>query len=138
MELKVSCRFIGNLQPTNSNVKLLQCYGIFLISLNLICTKVKNTPQPCDDPAHQRKLQEILHTQMRDQAGTLASPRLMLKHKTELYFPLPHKWSIIVRLEQPSGKNRITQEPVHQFVSQINLLGPTWHKSPPEVTWEHT
>ena len=61
LELKVSCRFIDNLQPTISNVKLLQCYGIFLTSLNLICTKVRNTPQPCDDTAHQRTLQETPH-----------------------------------------------------------------------------
>ena len=49
---KVSCRFISNLQPTNSNVKLLQCYGIFLTSLNLTSTKMKNACQPCDDSAH--------------------------------------------------------------------------------------
>ena len=61
MELKVSCRFMDNLQPTNSKVKLLQCYGIFLTSLNLTCTKVKNTPQPCHDPPHKRTLQETLH-----------------------------------------------------------------------------
>ena len=29
------CRFIDNLQPTNFNVKLLPCYGIFLTSLSL-------------------------------------------------------------------------------------------------------
>ena len=62
LDLKVLCRFIDNFQPTNSNVKLLQCYSIFLTSLNPICTKVKNTPQPCDDSAHQRTLQETLHT----------------------------------------------------------------------------
>ena len=61
MELKVSCRYIDNVQPTNSNVKLLQCYGIFLTSVKLVCTKVINTLQPCDDPAHQRTLQETLH-----------------------------------------------------------------------------
>ena len=37
MELKVSCRLINNLQPINSNVKLLQCYDIFLTSHDLIC-----------------------------------------------------------------------------------------------------
>ena len=35
LKVKASWRFIDNLQPTNSNVKLLQCYGIFLTSLNL-------------------------------------------------------------------------------------------------------
>ena len=54
MKLKVSCRFIDNLQTTNSNVKLLRCYGIFLTSLNLT--------EHCDDPAHQRMIQETLHT----------------------------------------------------------------------------
>ena len=44
LDLKVLCRFIDNFQPTNSNVKLLQCYNIFLTSLNPICTKVKHTP----------------------------------------------------------------------------------------------
>ena len=52
LELQVSCHFIDNLQPSNSNGKLLQCYGIFLTSLNLICSKVRNTPQPCDNPAY--------------------------------------------------------------------------------------
>ena len=57
-ELKVSCRFIDNLQPTNSNVKLLQRYGIFLTSSNLTSTRMKNTPQSCNDSAHQRTLQK--------------------------------------------------------------------------------
>ena len=43
-------------------LKLLQCYGIFLTSLNLTCTKMKNTSQPCDNSAHQRMLQETFHT----------------------------------------------------------------------------
>ena len=43
---------IFNLQPTNSNVKLLLCYGTFLTSPNFTFTKVKNTPQPCNDLAH--------------------------------------------------------------------------------------
>ena len=58
LELKVSCCFIINLQPTNSNVKLLQCYGIFLTSHNLTCTRIKNTPQSRNDSAHQRMLQK--------------------------------------------------------------------------------
>ena len=45
-ELKVSCPFIVNLQPTNSNGKILQYYGTFLTSLNLTCTKVKTHPNP--------------------------------------------------------------------------------------------
>ena len=58
-----SCRFIDNLQPTNSNVKLLQCYGMFLTSLSLTYAKVKISPtQPRDDPAHQRPFQETLHS----------------------------------------------------------------------------
>ena len=88
-------RFIGNLQPANSNVKLLQRYGIFLTSFNLTCIKVKNTVQLCDDPAHQRPSQETLHPLR----AILASPPLMLKHKIVVYFPLPQKWSIIVYLE---------------------------------------
>ena len=49
---------IDNLQPTNSNVKLLPCYGIFLTSRNLTCTRIKNTPQSRNDSAHQRTLQK--------------------------------------------------------------------------------
>ena len=45
-----------------THVKLLQRYRIFLTSLKLNCTKVKNTPQLCDDPAYQRSFQENLHT----------------------------------------------------------------------------
>ena len=41
LKLRVSCRFIDNLQPTNFNVKFLQRCCIFLKSLNLTCTKVK-------------------------------------------------------------------------------------------------
>ena len=59
LELKVSCCFIDNLQPSNSNVKLLQCCGIFLTSCNLTCTRMKNTPQSCNDSAHQRTLQKL-------------------------------------------------------------------------------
>ena len=40
--------------------------------------------------------------QVRDEAGTLASPTLTLKHKAVAYFKLPHKWSIIVCSERPS------------------------------------
>ena len=58
----ISWRFVGNLQPTNCNVKLLQYYGIFLKLLNLSYIKVKDTPQPCDDTAHQTPFQETLHT----------------------------------------------------------------------------
>ena len=33
----VSCSCIDNLQPPSFNIKLLQCYGIFLMSLKLTC-----------------------------------------------------------------------------------------------------
>ena len=52
--------FIDNLQPNNSNVKLLQCYGIFLTSLNLTFTKVKTHLNPVMTQ-HVRD-QEILYT----------------------------------------------------------------------------
>ena len=86
----VSCCFINNLQLTNSNVKLLQCYGISLTSHNLICTRMKNTPQSHNDSAHQRMLQKPSTPQVWNEAGTLASPSPMLKHKVVVYFPLPH------------------------------------------------
>ena len=43
----------------------LNCYGAmvsFWRHLISLLTKVKNTPQPCDEAAHQRTLQETLHT----------------------------------------------------------------------------
>ena len=135
-ELKVLCRFIDNLQPNNSNVKLLPCYGIFLTPLNLTCTKVKTHPNPVMTQrirSHSRKLSTF---QLWDRTETLPSPPLMLKQKIVVHSPLPHKWCIIVSLGRPSGKNHITQEPVHQLASQINL--PLWHKSPPEVICKHT
>ena len=46
----------------NSNVELLQCYGIFLTSLKITFNKVKNTRQPCDTQQHHRTLQETLHS----------------------------------------------------------------------------
>ena len=101
MEYKVSCGFIDNLQQTIYNVKLFQFYGIFLKSLTLTCTKVKNTPKPCDDPSHQKTLQGTLHTARWDSDPGITS---MLKHKVVVTFPLPQKWSIIVCLELPSGK----------------------------------
>ena len=42
-------------------MKLLQCYGISLMSLNRNSTKIK-TPHPCYDPAYQRPFQQTLHT----------------------------------------------------------------------------
>ena len=71
----ISCRFINNLQPTNSNVKLLECYGTVLWYL-------------------------LWYLQFPDGTETLAQPPLMLKHKTGAYFPIPHKYSIIVYLER--------------------------------------
>ena len=134
MELKVSCCFIDNLQRTNCNIKLLHCYGIFLTSLNLTCTRMKKTLQSRNDSAHQGTLQKTPALQVWNGAGTLASPPPMPKQKTVVDFPLPHQSCSIVS-ERPSGKNCITQGPVHRFVSLINLLVPTWHKSPPEVIY---
>ena len=138
MELKVSCRFIENHQLNNSNVKLLQGYGIYLTSLYLTCTKLKTHPNPVMTQHIRCYSRKPSILQVRDRAETLASPPLMLKHKTVVYSPLPHKWRIMVCSEQKNRKNRITQETVHRFASQINLLVPTWHKSPPEVIYKHT
>ena len=51
-------------------------------------------PLLCDDLAHQIPFQEALHTPSASGTGTLASPPLMLKHQTAVYFPPPHKWII--------------------------------------------
>ena len=40
------------------NITMLQCYGIFLTSHNLTCTRIKNTPQSRSDSAHLSTLQE--------------------------------------------------------------------------------
>ena len=101
------------LQPTNSNVKLLQCYGIFSTSFDLTSTKVKTHPNPAVTQHIRDRSRKTATPQVHDGAGTLASPPLMLKHKTVIYFALPHKFSIIVCLQRPSGKKRITQESVH-------------------------
>ena len=48
--------------------------------------------------------------QVRDGAGTLESPPLMLKHKIVVYFLFSHKWSVIVCSEKPYRKKLITQD----------------------------
>ena len=60
----------------------------------------------------------------------------MLKHKTEAYFPLPHKYTILLCLEKPFGKNCITQKPVYRFALQFTssymrraLTGSYWYGS---------
>ena len=53
-----------NLQPTISNVKPLQCYGILFTSRNPTCTRLKNTPQSGDDSSHQRTLQKPFTSQV--------------------------------------------------------------------------
>ena len=93
--LKASCRFTDNLPQTDSNIKLLQCYGIFLTSLNRNCTKVKihlNSVMTEHIKDRSRKPSTL---QVRDRVVTLASPSLMLKHRTVVYFPVPCKWNII-------------------------------------------
>ena len=113
-----------------------QCYGIFLTSLNLTCTKVKNTPQPWVDSAHQRTLQETLHTPIGIWGKDPGITSPYAKTQDCSIFSTP-RLTIIVS-ERPSGKNRITQELVPRFVSQINLLVLIWHKPKPEVIWKHT
>ena len=134
MELKVSCRFIDNFQPTNSNDKLLQCYGIFSISLDLACAKVKNTPQPCDNPAHQRLFQQTILTPSARWGRDPCTTYPYAKTEDCSIFSTPTE----LKYYSLFGKNRITQEPVHRFASQINLLVRTWHKSPSEVIRQHT
>ena len=82
---------------------------------------MKNTSQSRDDSAHQRTLQKTSTPLLWNGAGTLALPSSMPKGKTVGYFPFPHQLCSIVS-ERPSSKNCITQEPVHRFVSLINLL----------------
>ena len=55
---------IDNLQPANSNVKLLQNHDIFLTSRNLTCTRIKSPPQSRNNSTRQRKLQKPSTTQV--------------------------------------------------------------------------
>ena len=89
----------------------------YLTSLNLTCTRMKNTPQSRNDSAHQRTLQEPSTSQVWNEVGTLASPPPMSKHKTVVYFLFPHQWCSIDS-ERPSGKNCITQVPAWYSILQ--------------------
>ena len=128
----------------NSLTLTLNCYSAMISMVSFwrhlisLAPKWKTHPNQVMTQHLRHRFRKPSTSQVLDGAGTLVSPPLMLKYKTVVYFPLPHKWSIVVSSERPSGKNRITKGPVHRFVSQINLLVPTWHESPPEVIWEHT
>ena len=120
---------------------LLNCYRVMVSSWRHLISLVPKWKTHTNHMMTQhirKRSREPSTPQVQDWAGTLASPPIMLKHKPAVYFPLPHKWSIMVCSEQPSGNKHIKQGRVHPFVLQMNLLVPTWHKSPPEVIWEHT
>ena len=76
------------------------------------------------------------HSKVWNEAGTLALPPPMPKHKTVAYFPFPHQWCSIAS-ERPSIKNCITQGPVHRFATLINLLVHAWYKCPAKVFQWH-
>ena len=97
-------------------------------------TRMQNIPQFRNDSAHQRRLQKPSTPQVWNETGILASHPPMPKHKTVVNFPLLHQWCSIVS-ERSAGKNWITQGPVHRFVPLINLLVPTWHKSPFDINF---
>ena len=90
MELKVPCRFIDKLQPTNSNVKVLPCYVIFLTSRNLICTKMKTHRNPAMIQHIWECSRNSPHPKVWNGAGILASPPPMPKPNTVVYIPFPH------------------------------------------------
>ena len=125
-KLKVSCLFIFSQLTLTLN-----CYSD--MHLTSLVPKWKTHLNPVMTQLIRDHSMKPCKLQVRDGAGTLATPPVMLKHKTVVYFPLPLKWSIIVCSEWPVGKNRITQEAVPQFAPQINSLVLTWHKSPMEV-----
>ena len=97
-------------------------------------TRMQNIPQFRNDSAHQRRLQKPSTPQVWNETRILASHPPMPKHKTVVNFPLLHQWCSIVS-ERSAGKNWITQGPVHRFVPLINLLVPTWHKSPFDINF---
>ena len=75
LELKVSCRFIGNLQEINSNVKM---FSTIVSSWRHLphLYQSENTPQRCDNAAHQRLFQGTLHIpcMRRDRDSGITSP----------------------------------------------------------------
>ena len=102
---------------SNSNVKLLQCYGsygISLTSLNLTCNKVKKHPNLVINQHIRDYFRKPSTPQVRDGTGTLASSTLMLKHKAVVYFKLTHKWSLKVCWERPFDQ--------HSYLTQV----PNW------------
>ena len=70
----------------------LNCYSAMISSWgHLISLALKwKTSQPCDDSAHQRMLQKILHSPFARWSRDMASSPLTLKHKTVVYFFLLH------------------------------------------------
>ena len=130
--------FIDNLQPNNSNVKLLQCYDISLTSLNLTCTKGKtnlNSVMIKHIRDHSRHPSTLQVRNWRRDPG-ITSPyaktqdcRILEVYILEVYIVV----YIIVCSEKSFGENRITQETVHRFALQINLLVPASQTFPPEV-----
>ena len=91
-------------------------HGIFLTSLNLTCTKVKTYPNPVmtqhteavsGNPSHS-KCKMGQRPCAKTQDCTIFSTLIQMKYQS--------------LFGTTFGKNRITQEPVHQFASQINLL----------------
>ena len=98
----------------------------------------ENKPQLCDDQAHQRPFQAPLHTpsaRWRRDPGITSlyaktqDCRILEVYILEVYIVV----YIIVCLEKYFGENRITQETVHRFALQINLLVPALQTFPPEV-----
>ena len=62
-------------------MKLLQCYGIFLISLNLVCTKIKTNPNPVITQHIRERSRKPFTPQVREWTVTLASPPFSLNLK---------------------------------------------------------
>ena len=76
--------------------------------------------------AHQRTLQKPSTSQVLDDSGIRASSQdcSIFSSLTLIVYHIS---------ERPSSENCITQGPFHRLLSQINLLVPTGHKSPPHV-----
>ena len=94
------------------------------------------------ESTYHKPFKETFHTPSTRCGSDTSLNSPMLKLENGAYFPLPHKWIIIVCSEWPFGENHITQEPIHRFASQINLLvlydtSPHW-KSFLDILWYDT
>ena len=100
--------------------------------------KWKTHPNPVMTHHIRERSRKRSTSPVRNGAGTLVSPHLMLKHKAVAYLPLPRKWSIIACSETPSGKYRIMQGPFINLFHKSIHWSPLHDTSPNRKSFENT